>query len=315
MSHELHKRYRPKALEHVFGQARLVAQLRKAIKSGLDHAILLSGPTGTGKTTLMRILRRAVNCSDNDYLEVNTADFRGIDMVKDLRRTVQLQPFGGGEARVIGIDECHKLTNDAQNAILKLLEDPPDHAYFILGTTDPQKMLKALTGRCTEYKLNAIRSEDLQELMKVICKKEKFNVKPALLEEIADLAEGSARKALVILDAVSKETTPEGQKQAVQITSVDKDKAFALGKLLVWPRGEKWIDVAKIIRELEDYEAEGIRQLILGLARSALIGPKGGGKPSNPGRGAVVIEIFQEMNIYAGHPGLALACFKVHSQR
>ena len=314
MSHELYKRYRPQHLAHIFGQPRAVAQLQKALKKGLDHAILLSGPTGTGKTTLMRILRREIKCSDNDYSEINTSDFKGIDTIRDLRRTINLQPFGG-ETKVVGIDECHKLTNDAQNAILKLLEDPPDHAYFILGTTDPHKLLKALIGRCTEYKLNPIQSECLMDLMRVICKREKFAVSDGLLEDIAEIAEGSARKALVILDAVSKEEGDEAQRRAIQVTSVDKDKAAALAKMLVWPRGEKWIEVAALIRELEDYDAEGVRQLILGFARAALIGPKGGGKPSNPGRGAMAIEIFQEMNIYSGHPGLALACFKIYSQR
>src|SRR5690606_3369465 len=107
----------------------------------IPHAMLFTGPSGCGKTTLARILRVKLRCSDNDFQEINAADFRGIDSIRSMRQQVGAAPLGG-DSRIWLIDEAHSMTADAQNAFLKLLEDTPRHVYFFLATTDPQKLKK-----------------------------------------------------------------------------------------------------------------------------------------------------------------------------
>lgn len=311
MSHELYRKHRPKKLDEVVGQDRAVNQIRKALMAGkFAHAVLFNGPTGTGKTTLMRIVRRSLKCSLQDYVEINTANFKGIDTIRGLQRTVNLQPIGG-DARVIAIDECHKLTDDAQNAMLKLLEDTPDHVYFMLGTTHPQKLLSALLGRCTEYKLAAIEQDALEKLVKLVAKAEGLAVSDSVAEEIAEAAQGSARKALVILDAASKEEGDAEQKKAIQITTVNKDKAYQLASALMWPK-KGWNEVAAILQALKDEEPEGIRYMILAFARSCMIGKEGKNPdPRNAGRAALLINHFGTHFYDSKQAGLAFACFQV----
>lgn len=315
MSQELYKRYRPQKLVDVVGQDTAVGQIRKALKAGkFAHAVLLSGPTGTGKTTLMRIIRKWLKCHERDYKEINTANFKGIDTIRELQKILPLNPFSG-ECRVIGIDECHKLTNDAQNAILKMLEDTPDHVYFILGTTDPHKLLAPVLGRCTEYKLRNIAPDVLEPLIRKVIAAEKLTVSDGVIEEIASAAEGSARKALVILEAVAAEEGEAAQKQAIQITTVNKDLAFKLaGALMGFGGPRKWNDIAAILREMNEEDPEGVRHMILSFARSCLIGKeKKAPDPRNLGRAALLINEFGTPFYESKKAGLAFACFNVMS--
>lgn len=310
----LYNKHRPLKLDGVVGQDKAVNAIRKALVAGtLPHSILLNGPTGTGKTTLMRIIRRALKCGDRDYKEINTADFRGIDTIRDIRQNLHLQPWGA--SKVIGIDECHMLSKDAQNAILKMLEDTPDHAYFVLGTTDPQKLLPAILGRCTEYKLRTLDEDEILVVLSTVCEREQFEVSQDILQEIAESSGGSARKALVILEAVAKEEGDEAQQQAIQITTVNKDLAFKLGYALMWGKGG-WNEIAGLLREMKDEDPEGVRYVVLGFARNQLVGKEGKApEPRNMTRAASVINFFGTNFYDSKQAGLAFACFNViHSK-
>jgi len=140
----------------------MLAQMVKRNK--VPHTLLFSGPPGCGKTTLARILRKKLNCGKYDFSEVNCADFRGIDMVRDIRSHLQQAPISG-DCRVWLIDEAHKLSNDAQNAFLKMLEDTPNHVYFFLATTNPQKLLKTIRTRCTEVVVKSLGDKNMEELI------------------------------------------------------------------------------------------------------------------------------------------------------
>lgn len=309
---ELYKKHRPKKLSEIVGQDRAVAEIRKKLTTGkFPHAVLLKGPTGTGKTTIMRILRRILKCGDRDYTEINTADFKGIDTIRTLRDTLHLQPWS--ETKVIGIDECHKLTNDAQNAILKMLEDTPAHAYFILGTTDSEKLLKAVLGRCTEIKLQAIEEQHLEALIKRVAETEGLSVSDEVVMEIAEAAEGSARKALVILEAVGAAEGDAEQKKAISITTVDKDLSYKLASALMGFGGApNWNAVAQILQKMKDEDAEAVRYMVLAFARSCLVGKEGKlPQQRNLGQAAKVINFFGTHFYDSKQAGLAFACFNV----
>jgi len=301
---EYYKRFRPKTLKGVVGQEGAIASLQRFIDKGsVPHCILLTGPSGCGKTTIGRILKTHLNCGDADFLEINSADFKGIDTIREIRRSVNLSPISG-DCRIWLIDESHKLTNDAQNALLKILEDTPSHAYFMLATTDPQKLIKTIHTRASEVKLQALGAPALKRVLQRVIDKEGLTVTDTVLDEIVDAADGSARKALVILEQVGGLATEAEQVQAVQATSLNKDAAITLARALINPRAS-WKEVAPLLKELKD-EPEGIRYLVLGYCRSVLLG---GGPLA--ARAYMIIDIFSRNFYDSKQAGLAAACYEV----
>jgi replication-associated recombination protein RarA len=168
----LYARYRPKALADIVGNADLKATLPAMLmQEHPPHAFLLTGPSGCGKTTVARIAAAELgvvpdNNRDWDYWEINAADFRGIDAVREIRRAMQY-----GHRRVFVLDECHMLTNEAQHALLKLLEEP-GNAFFFLATTDPDKLIPMLRGRCIELAVKPIIVPQMVRLLGKISSKE-----------------------------------------------------------------------------------------------------------------------------------------------
>lgn len=304
MSTELYKRYRPKTLKGVVGQEGAVSSLQRLIDKGkIPHCILLSGPSGVGKTTIARIIKELLACGDGDFLEINCADFKGIEMVRDIRRSANLSPMGG-DARVWLIDECHMLTKDAQNAFLKLLEDTPSHTYFLLATTDPQKLLKTILTRSTEVKLGLMDVHSLCMVLQRVVDKEQIEMDEDVLNEIAEASDGSARKALVILEQVASVEGTKAQLEAIQATTINKDKAIELARALISPAA-KWPAVAAILKEIKD-EPEGVRYLVLGYSKSVLLG---GGPLS--ARAFKIIDIFSKNFYDSKQAGLIAACYEV----
>jgi len=199
---ELYKKYRPKDFEGVVGQTDALKSLQQMAKNKkIPHALLFTGPSGCGKTTLARIVRRELGCGKHDFSEVNCADFRGIDMVRDIRSRMMQAPISGS-CRVWLIDEAHRLTGDAMDAFLKILEDTPDHVYFMLATTNPQKLLKTVRTRCTEISVKSLSNKDIVKLVTDVAKKEGKTLPKEVAKKIADKCEGSARQALVLLHQI-----------------------------------------------------------------------------------------------------------------
>lgn len=311
---ELYKKYRPKTLKGVIGQDGAVASLQKLIdKNRIPHALMFTGPSGCGKTTVGRILKDVLECGDADFVEVNSADFKGIDMVRSIRQHVNLSPMDG-ECRIWLIDEAHKLTNDAQNAFLKILEDTPSHVYIMLATTDPQKLIKTIHTRCTEIKLAGMPAQALKRVIERVCDKENFKLSEDVIDEIIDASDSSARKALVILEQVAECEGEEAQLKAIYSSTYSKDDAINLARALFSYKGTSWEEIAKILRDLSDQDVEGIRYCVLGYARSCLIGKEG--KPPAmkfAAKAFKVIDIFGRNMYDSKQAGLAAACFEVIS--
>jgi len=309
---ELYKKYRPRTLKGVVGQDAAVASLQRLIDGNrVPHTLLFTGPSGCGKTTVARILKDVLRCGDADWIEMNCADFKGIDMVREIRRNANLSPMAG-DCRIWLIDEAHKLTGDAQNAFLKLLEDTPRHVYFFLATTDPQKLIKTIHTRATEIKLGAMSVSALETVLKRVCLKEGVELTETVISEIAEAADGSARKALVILEQVMGLEGEEAQLQAIATTALDKTDAFRLAQLLFnWDQKTTWPMIADVLRKLANDDPETIRYVILGYARSCLLGKPG----TSPNSGVCwkafkVIDIFGR-NLYdSRHPGLVACCWE-----
>jgi DNA polymerase III gamma/tau subunit len=300
---EFYRKYRPKKPSEVVGQAKVVALLRGYLeRKALPHALLFTGPSGVGKTTLARILKRALNCSDQDFVEVNTADFRGIDMVREIRERMGSAPLGG-TCRIWLIDEAAKLSGDAQDALLKMLEDAPGHVYFMLATTDPQKLHATIKTRCTELKLGRIEEADLRALVARVAAAEGLAYSDAVVARVADVADGSARKALVILDALVGVEGEEAQLAAVAAGDF-KAQAIEICRVLVRP-GTAWPECAKLVEAVKD-DPEQIRRLILGYTRSIIL--KGGKLAA---RAYFIGRVFQDPWYGYEAAGLTLCCYEV----
>lgn len=299
---ELYRRYRPKVPKELVGQEDAVRSVGMMMKDGtVPHCLLFTGPSGTGKTTIARILRRKLGCSDRDFVEINAADDRGIDMIREIKGRMGLAPLGG-KCRIWLIDECHAMTAAAQDSFLKIIEDTPSHVYFMLATTDPKKLKSTIVTRCTEVRCKAVGVQDLMKLVDRVSEAEGKKVEPDVSRRIADVADGSCRKALVLLHAVLGISDPEQQLAAIDSNDT-KGQAFDIARALFNPK-TTWAKMAEILSRVDE-DAESLRYMVLGYANSILL--KGKDDP----RAIHVIAEFMDNFYDSKKSGLIFACYNV----
>ncbi len=227
MYQALYRKYRPKTFDDVVGQESIVKVLKNSIVNHkFSHAYMFFGSRGTGKTSLSKIFAKAVNCLDSkdgnpcgvcknclassekecvDILEIDAASNNGVDEIRDLRNKINLVP-AELKYKVYIIDEVHMLSIGAFNALLKTLEEPPEHAIFILATTDPQKVPETIVSRCQCFSFQRISINKLVDRLKFVCKNENINISDDVLEEIAISSDGGMRDSLGMLDKLSSYT-------------------------------------------------------------------------------------------------------------
>src|SRR3989344_5923475 len=198
----LYRAYRPATFDEVRGQSQVTDVLEKSIKNKkIAHAYLFAGGRGTGKTSVARILARALGVCEKDLIEIDAASNRGMDDIRLLREGVYSAPFDWPYKFYI-IDEAHMLTKEAWNAFLKTLEEPPAHAIFVLATTDRDKVPETIQSRCEIYSFKQPTREILAQIVTDIAKAEGYSLERSAAELMALLAEGSFRDALGILQKV-----------------------------------------------------------------------------------------------------------------
>lgn len=220
----LYRKYRPKNLQEVVGQEHVKKALTNAINlNKISHAYLFTGPRGTGKTSVARILAKSLNCKEGptvtpcevcascidiknstpmDVIEIDAASNRSVEDAQNILEKIQYVPVNG-KYKIYIIDEVHMLTKHAFNALLKTLEEPPENVIFILATTEPQKVLETITSRCLRFDFRRITTDDIINHLKHVAKEENIKIDNDALFTIAKNAAGGMRDALALLDQVS----------------------------------------------------------------------------------------------------------------
>lgn len=198
----LYRKYRPETFEEVVGQDHVVKAISGGLKSGkIAHAYLLCGPRGIGKTTVARIIARELKTSVNDIYEMDAASNRGIDDIRDINENVRTLPFDS-KYKIYILDEVHMFTKEAWNALLKTIEEPPEHVIFILATTEIEKVPETIVSRCQSFIFKKPSDIILSKFISGFAKKEGYELEKGGPELIALLADGAFRDALGILQKV-----------------------------------------------------------------------------------------------------------------
>jgi DNA polymerase III subunit gamma/tau len=248
----LARKYRPQNFEDVVGQGHVCQILQNSVSMGrIGHAYLFSGQRGTGKTTIARIFAKALNCgkgpvknpcekcvncreitegSSMDVLEIDAASNRGIDEIRAIRDNVKFAP-ASSKYKIYIIDEAHQITDTAFNALLKTLEEPPSHIVFMFATTEPQKIPLTILSRCQRFNLKPIPTEKIAGQLEKIIKMEKFSISKDAVTLIAQIANGSMRDSLSLLDQIvsvspEKEIVPETVRKLLGLSPVELVSSF-----------------------------------------------------------------------------------------
>lgn len=269
----LYRVYRPQRFEDVAGQEHIITTLKHAVEENkIAHAYLFCGPRGTGKTTIAKLLGKAVNCTGSpkpcdqcencqqitlgthpDVIEIDAASNNGVDEIRDLIEKVKYAPTQG-KYKVYIVDEFHMMSPSASNALLKTLEEPPTHVIFIFATTEPHKILPTIISRCQRFDFTKLSVPDIVSRMEDILKEEHYQCDQEALELIAKLADGGMRDALSILEQClaynDKHLTVQDVNQIYGIVSLENKIDFI--KMILSK------DMKKTLSTLEDMKMNGI---------------------------------------------------------
>lgn len=222
----LYRKYRPLHLSEVIGQDKTIEQLQGALTKGkISHAYLFVGPRGCGKTSVARIFAHEINHFDYqledsyiDIIEIDAATFTSVDNIRELREKAMIMPTLG-KYKVYIIDEVHMLSNSAFNALLKILEEPPEHVIFIMATTNPEKIPATITSRTQIYRFNLAEPKVMQDFLRSVCDKEGIKISDDALKIITERGGGSFRDSLSILNQIGTVNLSEKTIEASDVSA------------------------------------------------------------------------------------------------
>jgi Holliday junction resolvasome RuvABC ATP-dependent DNA helicase subunit len=277
-------KYRPHSFDEMIGHTAVVKSVQALLeKEEVPKSWLFTGQSGIGKTTIARILAQSLGATSSGIAEINAADVRGIDGARAIIKQNAFRSPGSPKTVVIW-DECHKLTNEAQNALLKALEEPPAHVFYILCTTEPDKLIETVRQRCIQYKFGPLIPDEVELLLYTIAEKEGVNITPELVTAIIDRSNGSPRLTInmlekmapVVGDYVEALQLIEGMAQDLSVEG-PTNLGLTVVDMLYGKQKCQWRDLVKLLNDRVLYKKEDIgafkRSLIFNFGKKLLYTP------------------------------------------
>ena len=289
MAQDLHNKYRPKGFDEVVGHDAIVKSLKSALKEKTSHAFLFAGPSGTGKTTLARIIAKYVKCDKRSIIEVDGASTTGIDAMRDITDTVRYAGIGKTPTRVVIVDEAHGLSKQAWSALLKSVEEPGEHLYWVFCTTDAHRVPQTIKTRCLTFTLKPVKADVLTSLLESVCEREKIDVEDDIIDLVVEECNGSPRQAITYLAAVSSCDDVDEAADALQSIAASPE-VIDLCRLLVSNKAS-WVKALKILKGIDTTSGEGIRMVIVSYFEKVALGTKG---KDDASRALAVLEAFAD---------------------
>lgn len=262
-----HTKYRPTELDDVVGQDHIKAGLQAVIDGGRQQTFLFEGPSGTGKTTLARLVAAKLGCTT--VKEFDAATHTGVDAMRKVAEGAQFVSMDGGNQAFI-IDECHRLSKQAWESLLKDIEEPPAGVFWFFCTTEPNKILKTIRTRCITYTLKDVPWRKLLGLLSKVSEAEELGISDDVLDVCAEEADGSPRQALVNLATVAHCTNEDEARAALNRLAGDK-QAFDFARLIM-KRDYKFTSACSLLKELKEIPPESIRHTVRAYATTTVMG-------------------------------------------
>ena len=265
---ELYRKYRPQSFDEMVGNETTIKSLKKELENG-SHVFLFTGNAGCGKTTLARIVAKEVGAGNLSIKEINSAENRGIDTAREVQEQMRYNP-SDGDALVWIFDECHQWLAPVQNAFLKAFEDTPEHVYFFLCTTDPQKLIAPLKTRCSIINVKPLTNEEMTYLLKRTARAEKIKMGSEVYERICEIAQGGGRKGLKLLAKVLYLESDEERLEVLK-QGEDNETEQSLELCRALCKNSSLKTLFQLLKETDTSDAEKVRQCVMGYMNSCIL--------------------------------------------
>lgn len=272
----LHTKYRPQLLEEVLGHEQAIKSIAAAFNSKkVPHAFLFTGPSGTGKTTLARIIANNLNCPDQNVVEIDGARFSGIENMRQIISSTAYTALTDRGTKVYILDECHALGKGTWQTLLKIIEEPPPHVYWCLCTTEPDKVPATIRTRCHTYDLKPVQWEEIAEHLTRVAKDEKIKLPTEIIDLAARKSMGSPRQALVFLSMLRGITNKaEALALLEEVPDGEDNAALTLARMVCDGRKVPWEKIQPLFEQLKEMNPESVRLMVINYAAAVLTGAK-----------------------------------------
>ena len=286
---ELYRKYRPETLDDMVGNEATIKSLRKELENG-SHTFLMTGPAGCGKTTLARIMAKEVGAGALSIHEIKSAENRVIETAREVMEQMRYNP-SDGNAIVWIFDECHQWLSPVQNAFLKALEDTPEHCYFFLCTTDPQKLIAPLKTRCSIINVKPLNDEEMKYLLKRTARAEKIKMGDDVYDRICEIAQGGSRKGLKLLAKVIYLDTDEERFEVLK-AGEDNETSESIEFCRALCKKTSLKNLFALLKNIDTSDPEKVRQCVMGYMNAILL------KGSISGEIVATLQAFSSADTY-----------------